>query len=168
MSMVTNSYSKRSPAFASRVNWKRMALSSSPTWRMMRSRASFLQARLKACRGASSRATPSSRPLSRRAQTRSRCLTRTPPALQVRISPNSFVPGARAGGPLRGAVRVLMDVLLWHGKGGRARLCLGAPARFEETQWPSSEGQDALDAGLAGVEGADGVALVADRGQVAG
>jgi len=35
------------------------------TWRMIRCRASFLQARVKACRGANSRATVSSRPLSK-------------------------------------------------------------------------------------------------------
>src|SRR2546430_2104733 len=78
----------------------------------------------------------------------SRCLTRTPPALQVRISPNSLAPGARAGGPLRGAVSVLIRFppsVLGEARGAAPRrgaclllLVLGV----------GSDGEGAVDAGL--------------------
>src|SRR5262249_37946858 len=131
----------------------------------MRCSESRWQARAKACRGASARATDSSRLLARRASTRSAWRTATREQLQVMTSPSSFVPGATAGRPL-GFDNVDMVRLLrgmgWEGpRPGRVRP--GWAVGFE-----GSKGQHAADRLLGRRERADGVHLVADEGQVAG
>src|SRR5262245_50191451 len=71
---------------------------------------SFLQARLKACLGASSRATPSSRPASLRASIRSRWRTATPEQVQAMISPSSLVPEVMGQRPLAGLAVAVMGL----------------------------------------------------------
>ncbi len=94
VSRVSRVYSNVSPARASWVNWNRTAAGSSPTWRMIRWSDSFLQARVKACFGASSRATDSSSPASARAATRAGWVTVTPEQVQAITSPSRRVPAA--------------------------------------------------------------------------
>src|SRR5262249_38666501 len=96
--------------------------SSSLTWRMILASLSFLHARAKAWRGASSRATPSSSPASRRALIRSRCLMLTPEQDQAITSPKSLVLGVTAHRPM-GFGLVVVDMGLspsFEWKGGEA------------------------------------------------
>src|SRR6266545_3233191 len=143
---------------------------------MMRCSDSFLQARLKAWRGANSRATDSSSPLSRRAVTRLRCWMATPEQLQVMISPSRVVPGATARMPLTGRVRVVMDCTPFseHGlkekrdRPGDRRTQGGiARALVKRVGGSGSDGQDTLEGGFTDGEGGHLMHFVADVRQVA-
>src|SRR5262249_44688438 len=81
---------------------------------MMRFSPNFLHALVNACRGASSRATFSSRPEPRNASTRATCFTFTPPAFQLITSPKSGVPAGASSGtaPLADPFSAVMAFLL--------------------------------------------------------
>src|SRR5262245_39920777 len=71
-----------------------------------------LQARAKAWRGASSRATPGSRPAASRAATRAGWVTATPGQAQAITSPKRRTPAAVGTGTGNGTVAVVMHGLL--------------------------------------------------------
>src|SRR6266545_3570214 len=144
---------------------------------MMRCSDSFLQARLKAWRGANSRATDSSSPLSRRAVTRLRCWMATPEQLQVMISPSRVVPGATARMPLTGRVRVVMDCTPFSEHGLKEkrdrpgdRRTRGGIARtlVKRVGGSGSDGQDTLDGGFTDREGGHLWAATSADGETAG
>src|SRR5205814_2354419 len=132
------------------------------TGRMMRRSESFLQARAKAWRGASSRATDSSSPAARRESMSAASGTVTPEHVQVMISPSSGVPSATSIGGFANAFMGLVSLEKRKARPG----CRSTEAGRDESG-ERSDREGTLDSRFLDGERRHNMKLVADEAKAA-